>query len=158
MGYVKIEMVTSNNKRFAFEMETEGLYKINSLSGLPIESLDKIYEICIFYDLLVITTEDRDFRCGSQPYPFIKNDRSENNVLAFDFHGNFLWNIGSIVGDIKMAFDSVTCVLKTEAEKEYGIEITSDTEILLRCIALGFTFIIDPVNKKLLYRVAGKVK
>ena len=158
MGYIKIETVTSNKERFAFEIESDGLYRINCLSGLAVESLDQICEICIFYNILVIRTEDRDFRNGSQQAPFLKDDRSVNNILAYDFHGNFLWNIGSIVGDIKMAFSSVSCVLKADAEKDLGITIPGDTEILLKCIAGGFVFIVDAISNKMLYKLSGKVK
>lgn len=158
MGYIKIETVTSNKERFAFEIESDGLYRINCLSGLAVESLDQICEICIFYNILVIRTEDRDFRNGSQQAPFLKDDRSVNNILAYDFHGNFLWNIGSVVGDIKMAFSSVSCVLKADAEKDLGITIPGDTEILLKCIAGGFVFIVDAISNKMLYKLSGKVK
>ena len=158
MGYIKIETVTSSKERFAFEIESDGLYRINCLSGLAVESLDQICEICIFYNILVIRTEDRDFRNGSQQAPLLKDDRSVNNILAYDFHGNFLWNIGSIVGDIKMAFSSVSCVLKADAEKDLGITIPGDTEILLKCIAGGFVFIVDAISNKMLYKLSGKVK
>ena len=158
MGYIKIETVTCNNERFAFEIESDGLYKINCLSGLAVESLDKICEICIFHNILVLRTEDRDFRNGFQHIPFLKDDRSENNILAYDLHGNFLWNIGSIVGDIKMAFSSVSCVFNADAEKDFGITMPGDTEILLKCIAGGFIFIVDALNNKMLYKLSGKVK
>lgn len=158
MGYIKIETITSDNERVAFEIESEGLYKINCLSGLPIESLDKICEICIFHGIIVLRTEDRDFRNGFWPAPFLKDNRSENNIMAYDLRGNSLWNIGNIVGDIKMAFDCVSCVFKENAEKDLGITITCETDILLECVAGGFVFIVDAVNKKLLYKLSGRVK
>ena len=158
MGYIKIETVTSNKERFAFEIEYDGLYKINCLSGLAVESPDKICEICIFHNIFVLRTEDKDFRTGFQHVSFLKDDRSENNVLAYDLRGNFLWNIGSIVGDIKMPFSSVSCVLKADAEKEFGVKIPGSTDIFLKGIAGGFVFIIDAVNKKMLYKLSGKVK
>ena len=158
MGYIKIETVTCNKERFAFEIESEGLYKINCLSGVAVESLDKIYEICIFYNMLVLRTEDKDFRNGFQHVSFLKDDRSENNILAFDSHGNFLWNIGSIVGDVKMPFSSVSCVFKADVEKDFGVTLPGGTDILLKCIAGGFIFIVDAINKKILYKISGKVK
>lgn len=158
MGFIRIETVTCINKRFAFEIESEGLHKINCLSGLAIESPDKIYEICIMNDVLAVRTEDRDFRNGFQHVSFVKEDRSENNILVYDWHGTFLWNIGSVVGDIKMPFSSVSCILKAEAENEFGITLPQDTDTLLKCIAGGFTFIIDAINKKMLYKTSGQVK
>ncbi len=158
MGYIKIETVTCSNERFAFEIESDGLYRINCLSGAVVESLDKICEICIIRDILVLRTEDRDFRNSFKHVPFLKDNRSENNILAFDLHGNFQWNIGSIVGDIKMAFSSVSCISKADAERKFGILIQSDTEMLLMCIAGGFIFLIDAINQRLVYKLAGKVK
>lgn len=88
----------------------------------------------------------------------MKDDRSDNNIIAYDLRGNFLWNIGSIAGDIKMPFSSVSCVLKSDAEKEFGVKIPGSTDIFLKGIAGGFVFIIDAVNKKMLYKLSGKVK
>lgn len=158
MEFVKIETTTYGNKRFSFEIESEGLYKINCLSGVPIESLDKIYEVCIMDNYLILLTEDRDLRNGFRPTPFIKEDRSENNVLVYDLCGNFLWNIGSVVGDIKMPFDSISCVFKSETEDEYGITLPCVSDVLLKCTAGGFTFIIDTDNKTLLAKISGKAR
>lgn len=158
MGYIKIETVTNSKDRFAFEIESDGLYKINSLSGLAVESPDKICEICIFHNILVLRTEDRDFRNGFQHVSFLKDDRSENNIIAYDLRGNFLWNIGSIVGDIKMPFSSVSCVLKADAEKDFGVTIPDGADVLLKCIAGGFIFIVDAINNKILYKLSGKVR
>lgn len=158
MGYIKVETVTSTKDRFAFEIESDGLYKINSLVGLAVESLDKIYEICIFRNILVLRTEDRDFRNGFQHGSFLKDDRRENNIIAYDLRGNFLWNIGSIVGDIKMPFSSISCILKADAEKDFGVTMPGGTDVLLKCIAGGFIFIVDAINNKMLYKLSGKVK
>jgi hypothetical protein len=106
----------------------------------------------------VIKTEDRDFRNGFQVVPFVKDEREENNVLAYDWEGNFLWNVGSIVGDIKMPFSNISHISKKEAEKDFGVIIPEDVGILLKCIAGGFIFIIDATNRKMLYKISGKVK
>ena len=158
MGYIRIETVTNGGERFTFEIESDGLYKINCLSGISVESPDKICEICIFSGILAVRTEDRDLRNGPQNASFLKDDRSENNVSAFDLHGNFLWNIGSITGDIKMPFDSVSCVFLHDAEKESGVSFPGASDVLLRCVSGGFTFIIDAVNKQMLYKISGRVK
>lgn len=57
-----------------------------------------------------------------------------------------------------MPFSSVSCVLKSDAEKEFGVKIPGSTDIFLKGIAGGFVFIIDAVNKKMLYKLSGKVK
>ena len=53
---------------------------------------------------------------------------------------------------------SVSCVLKADAEKKFGVKIPGSTDIFLKGIAGGFVFIIDAVNKKMLYKLSGKVK
>ncbi len=116
----------------------------------------ELFCCCACNDLLVLRTEERDFRSGNAP--FVKDDRRENNILVYNWQGVFLWNIGSVVGDIKMAFSSVSCISREAAENEFGITLPEASDTLLKCIAGGFTFIIDVINKKMLYKVSGKVK
>ncbi|MDL2287437.1 hypothetical protein LJB90_02605 [Eubacteriales bacterium OttesenSCG-928-G02] len=157
MGYIRIETVVNQNKKISFEIESNGLYSIN-IAGLPINTLDRISEICIVEDILIIRTEDRDFRNGTLFAPFIKNERKKNNIYAFNWHSDFLWNIADIVGDIKMSFSSISHISKEKAESEFEVTIPEGTSILFRAIAGGFTFIIDVVNKNLLYKIPGKVR
>ena len=155
--FVKIDAITKGDKKFSSEIETEGLYTLNCSSGVKIELLDKICQICISDDVVVIRTEDREFRNGCQCAPFVKDDRLENNVIAFDLQGNKLWNIGEIVGDVKMAFDSISYITSADAEREFGIK-TEQTHNLFKCICAGFIFIIDASNRELLLKLSGKVK
>ena len=158
MGYfVNVQAITNSKDRISFEIEAEKLYRLNCYTHI-VESPDLIDRICIFNNIIVLLTEDRDFRNGALIAPFLKDDRSENNVTAYDFHGNFLWNIGSIIGDIKMAIDNLACVFKADAERDYGIELPGDAEVLLESTAAGFLFFIDPEKRKLLCRLSGKVK
>ena len=57
-----------------------------------------------------------------------------------------------------MPFSSISSVLKSEAEIECGVRWPEANNILLKCIAGGFTFIIDVKNEKMLYKIGGKVK
>lgn len=155
--FVRIEAITKGDKKFSSEIETDGLYTLNCSSGVKIELLDKICQICISDDVVLIRTEDRDFRNGCRCAQFIKDDRLENNVVAFDLQGNKLWNIGEIVGDVKMAFDSISYITSADAEREYGIK-TKPTHNLFKCICAGFIFIIDASDRELLLKLSGKVK
>ena len=92
MGSVKIETI-NRDKKFMMEIESDNLYAINCLSGKTVEFLDRIREICIAEEIILIRTEDQDFRNGSQNAPFVKDNREENNVNAFDWQGNHLWNL-----------------------------------------------------------------
>ncbi len=158
MGFIKIETMIGGNEKISFGIESEGLYKINCYSGQLFESLDRISEICIINNLFVVRTEDRDFRNGAQHAPIEKDERRENNVWIYDYYGSFKWNIASVLGDIKMAIDNISCISKENAEKEFCIELPKESESLIKCTVRGMTYIIDVVNKKLLYKVAGRVK
>ena len=158
MGYVTIRTLTYGKNWVSFDIESQGLYKIHCLSGVPIESLDKILQVCITDKNFILLTEDRDFRDGALTAPWVKDDRSTNNVWVYDINGTLLWNIGSIVGDIKMAFDGIGCAFKSEAELEYGHKFPSASEVLLIGIAAGLTFIIDVDNKTLLAKIPCMVQ
>lgn len=157
MEFIRIETVTKDGKKFSSEIETEGLYRLNCTFGKSIEMLDKITAICISDGILLIMTEDRDFRNGCQSTSFVKDNREENNVNAFDFQGNHLWNIGELVGDIKMAFDGIAHLSSEEAKNLYGV-ICTPASNLFKCISGGFVFIIDANDKKLLLKVTGGAK
>lgn len=158
MGFVRIETVTSKDKKFSMQIESAGLYAINSSLGKNIEFLDKISDICITDELLLVRTEDRDFRICCQSAPFVKDNREENNVNAYDWQGNHLWNIGDLVGDIKMAFDGITYITPSEAKREFGIRPKLKGQCLFRCVSGGFMFVIDAANKEMLCKVSGKAK
>ena len=157
MGYTRIETVITNGEKTWIEIATDGLYEIVCPSGKSIIMLDKISDICFCEELLVLRTEDRDSRNGSKYASFIKDNREVNNIDVFDRDGNHLWNIGEVVGDIKMAFDGITHMTALEVEREYGVSCASDP-CLFKCIAGGITYIIDGRNKKCLCRVMGKAK
>ena len=158
MGFIKIEAVINESKKFVFEIESDNLYAITCLAGKNVKFLDRIREICIVDEIVLIRTEDRDFRNGCQSASFIKDNREENNIYAYDWQGNHLWNIGSIVGDIKMPFSGISCVFKSMVENEFGIILSDASSTLVICIAGGFIFIVDPINNKMLYKTSGKVR
>ncbi len=156
MGFIQIETVMDGEKRFAFELESEGIYSLNCLTRTPIQSLDKIWQICIVKDMVIIRTEDRDFRDGRQFASWEKDDRKENNILAYDWQGNKLWNIGEIVGDIKAAFLGVYTISHKEATEEFGIDLPEYSGQLIRCFDGCLMYIIDANNKRLVHKFSGK--
>lgn len=157
MGTVRIESI-NKDKKFEMEIESDSLYAINCLAGKNVELLDIIREICIAEDIILIRTEDRDFRNGCQSASYIKDNREENNVNAYDWQGNHLWNIGELVGDIKMAFDSITYITSSEAISKFRINPMLNARCLFRCVSGGFAFFIDAKNKKVLCKAVGKAR
>ncbi len=156
MGFIQIEALLDGEKRFAFELESDGIYTLNCLSRTPIQSLDKIWQICILRDMVILRMEDRDFRDGRPFASWEKDQRRENNITAYDWQGNRLWNIGEIVGDIKAAFLGVHGIFRKEAEKEFGIELPDDTGQLLSCFDGCWMYLVDATNKRLIHKFSGK--
>ena len=65
--WVTIETVLGNGRRYILDIESDGLYKLNSnWTGNILEFKDKICKMIVTDDLLIVRTEDRDFRDGSQ--------------------------------------------------------------------------------------------
>ena len=93
--------VLLNGKRIDF-----GVKSIEGLSALcirkdviiPIKSADDIYGINITNDLIILTKKDRAYRNGKK---LLREDdfgeRGVNNIEAYDWDGNLVWNIGDIV-------------------------------------------------------------
>ncbi|MBE6664826.1 MAG: hypothetical protein E7603_01215 [Ruminococcaceae bacterium] len=155
MGCINVEILT-NGKKLSFETESNGLYRLNCLSNI-IETQDNISEILVTEDLVILRTEDRDFRNGALQAPWIKDDRRINNINAYDWNGRHLWNIGDIVGDIKMAFNG--CTVTSNANLVDTGELVAEnshSKNLLICVAGGYRFIIDPVKKTILSKTNGK--
>ena len=155
MGHINVQILT-NGKKLSFETESNGLYLLNDLLH-PIKTEDKILTALVTDDTIVLRTEDRDFRNGASQAPWLKNDRRINNIDAYDWEGRHLWNIGDIVGDIKMAFNGCSVISNKNlvAEGELHAEKTH-SENLLICVAGGYRFIIDPSDKTILSKTNGK--
>lgn len=139
MYWVTIETIMGDGHKYYFDIESEGLYRINpNWSGRILDFSDKITKICITEDMLVIQTQDRDFRDGRQTASWMKDNRQINNVDAYDHNGNHLWNIGSIIGDIKMQIDGFSYITADQAKNKYGVEVQRNQKNLFCCTAGGF--------------------
>ena len=77
MSFVRIEIISKGNKKFSSEIETNNSYSINCSSGETIKFPDKICDVCISDGMMLVRTEDRDFRSGCQNVPFIKDNREK---------------------------------------------------------------------------------
>ena len=108
--------------------------------------------------MLVIQTQDRDFQDGCQSTSWVKDNRQINSVDAYDHNGNHLWNIGSIIGDIKMQIDGFRYITSDHAKNKYGVEVQHNRKNLFCCTAGGCLMIIDGTQQKMLLEKAGMVK
>lgn len=155
MGFVKVE-TQIGEKKLSFEIESTGLYQINCLSYV-INKLDNITEILIADDIILILTEDRDFRIGSLQAPFYKDERRINNLDAYDWKGHHLWNIGDIVGDIKTNFTGATFTTNNKLIVDKIVDVHNEYSAnILICFAGAYRFIIDPINKTIISKTNGK--
>ena len=157
--WVTIETVLGNGRRYILDMESDGLYKLNpNWTGNILEFKDKICKMIVTEDLLIVRTEDRDFRDGSQSAAWIKDNREINNVDAYDHNGNHLWNIGKIIGDIKMQIDGISHITAEQAIDDYGIAVSVNQKDLFSCTAGGYLRVIDGTQQKLLLKMSGMSK
>ena len=155
MGFVRIEMQTSE-KNLSFEIESKELYQIGGLLH-TIDKQDLIIAILVAEDMIFTLTEDRDLRDGLLQAPINKDERRINNLDAYDWNGNHLWNIGDIVGDIKTCFTGATLTTNTQliADKILDVHNVYSANLLV-CFAGAYRFIIDPINKIIISQTNGK--
>ena len=90
-----------------------------------------------------------------QSASWIKDKREINNVDAYDHNGNHLWNIGKIIGDIKMQIDGISHITAEQAMNGYGIAVGVNQNDLFSCTAGGYLLIVDGNEQKLLLKKAA---
>ena len=157
MGFVTVETVISKNKAFTMEIETAGLYQINCGLCKILAFPGKVLKVSVADGILLVLTEDRDFRDGSDHAPILKDNRQINNIDAYDWQGNHLWNIGELVGDIKIQFDWLNHISARDIKKYYGVRCAR-SDSLYACIAEGFVYIIDAKKQLLLTKISGQIR
>ena len=80
-----------------------------------------------------------------------------DNIDAYDMEGNHLWNIGELVGDIKIQFDWLNHISARDIKKHYGVRCAR-SDSLYACIAEGFFYIIDAKKQLLLTKISGQIR
>ncbi len=152
--------VLLNGKRIEFGVKSiEGLFALCIRKDviIPIKSSDDIYGINITNDLIILTKKDRAYRSGKK---LLREDdfgeRSVNNIEAYDWNGNLVWNIGDIVGDIKKPFFGCNVVTGEMIKDDSTIKISESyaTHDLLICNA-EWLFVIDLKTNELLGKFPG---
>lgn len=97
--------------------------------------LNNVFQVSITEDFVILTTES-----------YSENKIITNNIDAYDWNGNHLWNISDIVEDAGLTFWGA--VLTTAKLLELDLDCKGP---LLSCTAFdNRTFIIDINNRKLL--------
>jgi hypothetical protein len=117
-----------------------------------IDSSENIYEISITKDFVIITTE---YAVQSKS-DTIKNATTinrifTNNINAYDWNGNHLWNIADIVGDLKIPYLGGSVTTKEIMKNHFGFDELKydDSCELFCCSACNYLYIIDLKCRKL---------
>lgn len=155
MGWITI-MIQFNGKSITFQIEANKLYNLNCLD-FTINKLDRIYNINIIENMIILITSDKNFRDGRK-YSFIddEKDRQINNIDAYDWHGNHIWNIGDIVGNIQKSFSNIELCTKEQLIKKNKYIIPNNCSFdLCICYAWDELYIIDPLLKKVIIHEKG---
>lgn len=130
-----------DDKRLRFESKLDDLYQISVMHHF-IDFADRIMELSITKDYIIVVTLPRGYK--------------GNNINAYDWEGNHLWNIGDIVGDINISFLGGQVVTAKQLNEPNCLESIDEVpSILYSCVADGFLFIIDPIQKRLIKKIAG---
>ena len=150
--------ILMNDSRLSVSIKSTEL-KYFKISDQILSFLDNIYEMSVYKDMIIITTADRDFRnWDGKPVSLLKDSREVNNIDAYDWNGNHLWNIADIVGDIKMPFYGGTLMTKKYFEqhvKKLNMDISDDTPLFI-AHADPRAYIIDLTQNKVIGYLYGK--
>ncbi len=113
------------------------------------ELTENVYEISITKDCIILTTE----YAFLEKHELLHADKViTNNINAYDWSGNHLWNIANIVGDNGMPFWGGSVTTK-ELMQNYGLnefEYDRMGELFFCTSFDNSTYIIDITNRKLL--------
>lgn len=93
--------ILMNNKCFSFSLDTNNvLPKGFCVSNYKKININKLSQISITEKNIITVKADLDFTPTTVHTPL----RTQNNIDAYDWDGNHLWNISEIVGALKIPF------------------------------------------------------
>lgn len=121
------------------------------LRKFPLKASEDIYEISITKDLVIVSTESvipGNATSLKKIFP--------NNINAYDWDGNHLWNIADIVGDMGVPFWGGTVTTKEimQGSVEFDGRKYDDVCELFCCSAGNHLYVVD-LDKRKLIQVLG---
>lgn len=151
MSYNVRVNVLINGKRLSVDVRSEtDLKELYNLGLKNIKSLDCIVSVDVTKDFIILSKKDRAFRDGTKKSVGYDEtwDRRINNIEAYDWDGNLVWNIGDIVGNIHRPFWSGIVIAGKDFEKVYGSAIPEEclNHDLLCCAAYDMVYVVDLSN------------
>jgi len=88
-----------------------------------IPSLDEINDISITKDYIIVSKADKGFRDPTvSSVPLWKEEvLTENNIDAYDWDGNHVWNIADLLGPQRMSFWGGVVMTKEMVERSTNV-------------------------------------
>lgn len=128
-----------------------GIVKQMGFNKEILQSEDGIIGISVTESMVIVVTEDPDFRNGATHAEVVKPYKiKKNNINAYDWDGNHLWNISDIVGEINMTFYGGNVSTVSNLSNCYGFDqqkYNAESELYV-CHAGGRLYVIDLKEKK----------
>ena len=155
MSYnIRLNVLINGNRLSICTMASDALKELHLLGAKNISSLDNITSVNVTKDFIILSKTDRAFRDGTKKsvgYDETR-DRCINNIEAYDWDGNLVWNIGDIVGNIHRPFWDGIVIAGKDFEKVYGRPIPEECSKhdLLCSAADNILYVIDLSNSKLI--------
>lgn len=130
-----------NDKILSLDIINKDYFEALNVSGRGfskiIDNHKYIFEICILDNMLILTEDAY----------YVGND----NVYAYDWEGNSLWNVADIVGKKNIKYNG--CVIGSINSVDgnyYKEEMFEDTDFVVGCVGDARSYIINPYTKKVL--------
>lgn len=148
--------VLINQERLSFSIGDVKDAKQIAMYAHILESSDRICDISITKDYLIVTTEYPDPQ-NTASAPLIKKNQSTNNINAYDWMGNHIWNIGEIIGDCNVPFSGGTVTTKDSLISDIDAsKISQDHEYYICFSKNNYKYIVDLTTKELVQRVHSR--
>ena len=145
----------------ALTITSSDIKNVKSLA-LPkkiIDSLDDVYEISITDKLVILTTENPYFRDGAKQAPvYYEKVWQQNNINAYDWDGNHLWNIADIVGPIHHCFYGGCVTTKELFREDFSESLYEEigNHALYACTAGSILYVIDLETQRVIQTMQTK--
>lgn len=147
--------IVINDKKFSFDIDVNAWPRwLCFLNGKNIK-IDNMRQISVTENIVIITVGSKlDFRDITDETPL----RVKNNMDAFDWKGNHLWNISDIVGPLKKQFMG-GCFWTNDDYNEYatgGKRNYIDGHPLYAAITDGRGYLIDIKDRKVIHTFSSR--
>lgn len=146
----KNELFLSNELLFGKDIELSCSKHQIEINGKKIRYFDEIRNVCVSSDRVFV------LRWNYSSIPIQK--MKKNNIDAYDYEGNHLWNIGKYVTNNITPFVDIIVEkgVNLSSEKEEGLCISEDGEYLLLYRVGDIRYIFDIAAERIIQEKSGR--